>query len=120
MNIIKRVVLLCVAVAACVPSGVAQKAADPKPEVAKAASPTPAPTPPPAATASPTSSTTPAAAPAAAKPAKAAPKGVPPLPPEKAQPVRIPRFETAPVIDGKLDEAVWKTGAVFKDFYQFH
>jgi hypothetical protein len=31
---------------------------------------------------------------------------------------RIPRFESAPVIDGKLDEAVWRTAAVFGDFLQ--
>ena len=40
------------------------------------------------------------------------------LPPEKAQPVKLVRFETAPVIDGKLDEAIWKTAVVLKDFYQ--
>src|SRR5215468_7871425 len=40
------------------------------------------------------------------------------LPPEKANPVRLVRFETPPVIDGKLDDAVWKTAAVLKDFYQ--
>jgi hypothetical protein len=40
------------------------------------------------------------------------------VPPEKAQPISIPRFETPPVIDGKLDDAIWKQGAVFKDFYQ--
>src|SRR6185436_14644393 len=40
------------------------------------------------------------------------------LPPEKSKPVGVPRFETAPVIDGKLDDAVWKQAAVFKDFYQ--
>jgi len=41
------------------------------------------------------------------------------LPPEKAQPVRLPLFSKAPVIDGKLDDEVWKTAAVFKDFYQW-
>ncbi|HEX8492271.1 MAG TPA: DUF5916 domain-containing protein [Pyrinomonadaceae bacterium] len=41
------------------------------------------------------------------------------LPPEKAQPVRAVRFEKPPAIDGKLDEEVWKSAAVFKDFYQF-
>ncbi len=41
-----------------------------------------------------------------------------PVPPEKAQPVRIPRFASAPVIDGKLDDAIWQEAAVFKDFYQ--
>lgn len=40
------------------------------------------------------------------------------IPPEKAQPVRVPRFDKPPVIDGKLDEEVWKQGAVFKDFLQ--
>ena len=40
------------------------------------------------------------------------------LPPEKAAPVRLVRFEVAPVIDGKLDDEVWKQAAVLKDFYQ--
>src|SRR5437762_1188053 len=40
------------------------------------------------------------------------------LPPEKSQPVKITRFEKAPVIDGKLDDEVWKTAATFKDFLQ--
>ena len=40
------------------------------------------------------------------------------LPPEKAQPVRVPQFTKAPVIDGKLDDEVWKEAAVLKDFYQ--
>lgn len=40
------------------------------------------------------------------------------IPPEKAKPITIPRFEHAPVIDGKLDDEVWKSAAVFKDFYQ--
>jgi hypothetical protein len=40
------------------------------------------------------------------------------IPPEKAAPVRIPRFDKPPVIDGKPDEEVWKQGAVFKDFLQ--
>lgn len=30
----------------------------------------------------------------------------------------IPRFETAPTIDGKLDDNIWASAAVFKDFYQ--
>ena len=123
MNTIKRVALLCLFVAACAPSAGAQTAAaNPMPELAKAASPTPTPAAVSAATPAPPAAepAANAAAPANAAKTKAAPKGVPPLPPEKAQPVRIPRFDTAPVIDGKLDEAVWKTGAVFKDFYQFH
>jgi hypothetical protein len=40
------------------------------------------------------------------------------LPPEKAQPVRLPRFDKPPVIDGKLDDEVWKQAVVLKDFYQ--
>jgi len=41
------------------------------------------------------------------------------LTPDKVQPTRLVRFDKAPVIDGKLDEEVWKTAAVFKDFVQF-
>ncbi len=40
------------------------------------------------------------------------------LPPEKAKPVDIPLITAPPVIDGKLDDEIWKTAAVFKDFYQ--
>jgi hypothetical protein len=40
------------------------------------------------------------------------------IPPEKARPVTVPKFESAIVIDGKPDEAAWKDAAVFKDFYQ--
>ncbi|MGH9753133.1 MAG: DUF5916 domain-containing protein [Blastocatellia bacterium] len=40
------------------------------------------------------------------------------LPPEKAAPVRVARFASAPTIDGRLDDAVWKEAAVLKDFYQ--
>jgi hypothetical protein len=40
------------------------------------------------------------------------------IPPEKAKPLVVPRFDKAPVIDGKLDDEVWKQAAVFKDFYQ--
>ncbi|HLL73282.1 MAG TPA: DUF5916 domain-containing protein, partial [Pyrinomonadaceae bacterium] len=40
------------------------------------------------------------------------------LPPEKAAPVVVPRLDTPPVIDGKLDDAVWKQARVLKDFYQ--
>ncbi|HEV3469924.1 MAG TPA: carbohydrate binding family 9 domain-containing protein [Pyrinomonadaceae bacterium] len=42
------------------------------------------------------------------------------LPPEKAEPVRLPRFGQAPVIDGRLDDAAWSGAAVLKDFYQTH
>ena len=40
------------------------------------------------------------------------------LPAEKLQPVVLPKFEKPPVIDGKLDDEVWKNAAVLKDFYQ--
>ena len=60
--------------------------------------------------------TTPPPAVVAATPA--VPKGSFVLPPEKSQPVTIPKFEKAPVIDGKLDEDVWQKAAVLKDFYQ--
>ena len=40
------------------------------------------------------------------------------LPPEKANPVQVPRFDQPPVIDGKLDDDIWKQAQVLKDFYQ--
>jgi hypothetical protein len=40
------------------------------------------------------------------------------LPPEKAAPLRITRFEKPPVIDGRLDDEAWKQAVVLKDFYQ--
>jgi hypothetical protein len=39
-------------------------------------------------------------------------------PPDKSQPVRMTLFKAPPVIDGKLDDEVWKTAALMKDFYQ--
>ncbi len=61
-----------------------------------------------------------AAAPASVEAATAtAPKpGGVVLPPEKASPVRMAKFESAPVIDGKLDDEIWKQAVVLKDFYQ--
>ena len=44
-------------------------------------------------------------------PAQPAPRYV-----AKDAPVPIPRLETPTVIDGKLDDAVWNTAAVFGDF----
>ena len=41
------------------------------------------------------------------------------LPPEKARPVSLKLFAKPPVIDGKLDDEVWKSATVFKDFYQW-
>ena len=40
------------------------------------------------------------------------------IPPEKAKPITIPRFDKPPVIDGKLDDEVWKQAVVLKDFLQ--
>ncbi|HEX8183692.1 MAG TPA: hypothetical protein VF747_03045, partial [Blastocatellia bacterium] len=40
------------------------------------------------------------------------------LPPEKAKPVSITRFEKPPIIDGNLDEDIWKRAMLLKDFYQ--
>lgn len=37
---------------------------------------------------------------------------------DKKAPADIPFFETAPVIDGQLNDAIWKTSAVFGDFLQ--
>jgi hypothetical protein len=41
------------------------------------------------------------------------------LPPEKLNPVQLVMFTKPPVIDGKLDDEVWKSAALFKDFYQW-
>lgn len=40
------------------------------------------------------------------------------IPPEKASPVNVPRFETAPNIDGRLDDEIWQNAAQFKNFVQ--
>ena len=42
------------------------------------------------------------------------------LPAEKLRPMIVPRseIESAPTIDGKLDDAIWQTAAQFKDFFQ--
>ena len=71
----------------------------------------------PAGAPAPETAKTPAAPKADAAPAKSAAKKVVP-PPEKAAPVQITRLDKAPVIDGKLDDEVWKSATVLKDFYQ--
>src|SRR5467141_2375708 len=64
-------------------------------------------------------SPTPKATPSvSAKSETSSPKPTIVLPPEKSQPVRVPRFDKPPVIDGKLDDEVWKQAALLKDFYQ--
>lgn len=40
------------------------------------------------------------------------------VPREKAGPVNIPKTSADLIIDGRLDEDLWKRAAVFKDFYQ--
>lgn len=40
------------------------------------------------------------------------------VPPEKAKPISIVKVEKPPVIDGRLDEDIWKQAVVFKDFVQ--
>jgi len=103
----------------------------PAPAPTPDSAPSPTPTPPPTSSPSPVSAPAPSetpgvpvvAAPAAeggATPGRTIPTTRGPLavPAEKANPVRVPRFEGAPVIDGKLDEEVWKTAAVLRDFYQ--
>jgi hypothetical protein len=62
----------------------------------------------------PTTSASPAESKTGARPTKS---GVV-LPPEKAQPVRLPSLDKPPVIDGKLDDEIWKQAIVLKDFYQ--
>jgi hypothetical protein len=40
------------------------------------------------------------------------------LPPEKTSPVKVVKFAASPVIDGKLDDEIWKSAPLLKDFYQ--
>jgi hypothetical protein len=40
------------------------------------------------------------------------------VPPEKSVPVTIPKFEVPPIIDGNLNDEIWKKAAEFKDFTQ--
>ena len=62
-----------------------------------------------------TTSTSPSAKTASAEESKG---GKVVVPAEKARPVSIPKLSAAITIDGKIDEDIWKTAAVFKDFYQ--
>ena len=45
-------------------------------------------------------------------------KGASPRYVKKEAPVRIPRFENAPVIDGQLNDPIWQSAAVFGEFLQ--
>lgn len=40
------------------------------------------------------------------------------LPSEKKSAMRIPKISAAPVIDGNLDDAIWRDAAIFRDFIQ--
>ena len=40
------------------------------------------------------------------------------IPPEKSRPVTLPKFDQAPVIDGKIDDPIWQHAVILKDFYQ--
>lgn len=99
-----KTVLLCGALVllACISSS-AQSLAAPPPAASPRAAGTPAADP---------------AAPPAANPSVKYGKAALALPLEKSQPVRLPRFEKPPTIDGKLDDEVWKHAMVLKDFYQ--
>jgi hypothetical protein len=59
-----------------------------------------------------------AAVPAAAQTETSRPAHKVSIPPEKSVPIRIARFDKAPLIDGKLDDEVWKQATIFKDFIQ--
>ena len=128
MKTLKTSALLCAAGLLFASAALAQTpATSPSPDPKEVATASPSPTPPaatPAAKDSKSATTSKSkdkdADKSSATATKAAVKGLPPLPPEKTQPVSIPRFDAPPVIDGKLDEAVWKKAAVFKDFYQFN
>ena len=60
----------------------------------------------------------PKASPSISKPVTGGGKPAIVLPPEKAQPIKMPKFEKPPAIDGKLDDEVWKSAIILKDFYQ--
>lgn len=62
--------------------------------------------------------TTPEVKPSPAPSPNTSAKGSFVVPPEKSKPIVIPKFDKAPVIDGKLDEEVWQKAVVLKDFYQ--
>jgi len=41
------------------------------------------------------------------------------LTPEKKAPTALRKFDKAPVIDGRMDDEIWQTASVFKDFVQY-
>ena len=82
------------------------------------ASPSPTPSPSPSATVEIASRKTESPAPASSRSERGAVKSSVTLPSEKAHPVTLTRFDKPPVIDGKLDDEIWKKAVVLKDFYQ--
>jgi hypothetical protein len=120
----KRLLLSFVALTFCLASTFAQTTAQQSP----------APTPPPAssvesASEAPNSSTAPPANPTSnnVSPAKEPEAAVSKINAEaprapryavKTEPVQIPRLESAPVIDGQLNDAVWEQAIIFNDFLQ--
>jgi hypothetical protein len=113
----KRTLLLCSLLLLIASHALAQQTGEAKP--APTGYPAPAASSTPAAPASPSATPTPAAAvltEASVAPMNAGRAAT--VPAEKVAPIRVPRFEKAPVIDGKLDDEVWKTAVVLKDFYQ--
>ncbi len=42
------------------------------------------------------------------------------IPTKNQVPVTIPKFDSVPNIDGKLDDEIWKKAVVFKNFYQIN
>jgi hypothetical protein len=88
------------------------------PVVAQTSTPSPSPSPSPSGSTELAAKVSDEPAAKATKPPLKTAKGTIALPPEKAQPFKVPRFEKAPTIDGKLDDEVWKTAIVLKDFYQ--
>src|SRR5262245_5074713 len=48
----------------------------------------------------------------------ASPAPLPDLPPDRQSPIKAARFNERPVLDGKLDDEVWRQAGVLKDFFQ--
>ncbi|HEY9284382.1 MAG TPA: DUF5916 domain-containing protein [Pyrinomonadaceae bacterium] len=119
LSLLSLLLLSCASAPAFAQQSYAKSSPSPTPTTTPAAS--PAPTASPATPAAETLSLAdvPSTDKLADKPAGPAAKaGAIALPAEKAAPVRVPKFAKAPVIDGKLDDEVWKSAAVLTNFYQ--
>ncbi|MFZ0062435.1 MAG: DUF5916 domain-containing protein [Pyrinomonadaceae bacterium] len=116
---IKRIALLIALIVLFAVNTLAQSSGAPAPAPPPSPAPSPAlvsasPSANPPGTETTSTSTTKAPASAAAPAAK----GAVTLPPEKANPVTVPKFEKPPTVDGVLNDPVWQGAAVLKDFYQ--